>query len=65
MSEFKKSHLNRRSILKSSLAMLASSALTRSVDTQEPAIKNVNQASSLSTLKITDMLGQPRTAVGT
>ena len=57
MSEFKKSHLNRRSILKSSLAMLAGSALTRRVDAQEPAIKKVNQASSPSTLKITGFFG--------
>jgi L-alanine-DL-glutamate epimerase-like enolase superfamily enzyme len=55
MSDMQKPKFNRRSILKSSLAMLAGSAFTRSVDAQEPAIKNVNQASSPSTLKITDM----------
>ena len=47
--------INRRSILKSSLAMLAGGALSSSAEAAEPAIKNVNQASSPSTLKITDM----------
>jgi len=46
---------NRRSVLKSSLAVLAGSALGRTAQAAEPAIKNVNQASSPSALKITDM----------
>ena len=53
MSE--KPGLNRRSILKSSLAMLAGGAFARTADAAEPAIKNVNLASSPSALKITDM----------
>src|SRR6478752_2577072 len=55
MPEINNSHPNRRSILKSSMAMLAWSALARKVDAQEPAMKHVNHASSPSTLKITDM----------
>ena len=46
---------NRRSVLKSSLAVLAGSALGRAAEAAEPAIRNVNPASSPSTLKITDM----------
>jgi len=46
--------LNRRSVLKSSLAMLAGGALSGTSEA-EPAIKNVNFNSSPSTLKITDM----------
>ena len=51
----KRSNVNRRSVIKSSLALLAGGALAGNVDSQEPAIKNVNLASSPSTLKITDM----------
>ena len=51
----KQSNVNRRSVIKSSLALLAGGALAGNVDSQEPAIKNVNLASSPSTLKITDM----------
>lgn len=47
--------LNRRNVLKSSLAMLAGGALSRTAEATEPAIKNVNLNSSPSTLKITDM----------
>lgn len=46
---------NRRSVLKSSLAVLAGSALCRTAQAEEPAIRNVNPASSPSVLKITDM----------
>jgi L-alanine-DL-glutamate epimerase-like enolase superfamily enzyme len=46
---------SRRSVLKSSLAVLAGSALGRTAQAEEPAIKNVNPASSPSALKITDM----------
>ena len=48
---------NRRSILKSSLALLAGGALGTAAEAAvaEPAIKNVNTLSSPSTLKITDM----------
>ena len=45
--------IDRRSVLKSSLAVLAGGALGRSAEAEEPAIKNVNLASSPSTLKIT------------
>ena len=40
--------MNRRSVLKSSLAMLAGGALARHAEADEPAIKNVNHASSPS-----------------
>ena len=46
---------NRRSVLKSSLAVLAGSALGRTAQAAEAEIKNVNLASSPSALKITDM----------
>src|SRR5271155_621918 len=55
MSSDNKPSLNRRSMLKSSLAVLAGGALSPIAEAQEPAIRNVNQASSPSTLKITDM----------
>src|ERR1035438_5350987 len=45
----------RRSVLKSSLAVLAGSALGRTAQAAEPAIRNVNPAASPSALKITDM----------
>jgi L-alanine-DL-glutamate epimerase-like enolase superfamily enzyme len=49
--------LNRRNLLKSSLAVAACAALSPAARAaqQEPAIKNVNTNSSPSTLKITDM----------
>jgi len=49
--------LNRRNLLKSSLAVAAGAALSPAARAaqQEPAIKNVNANSSPSTLKITDM----------
>ncbi len=47
--------INRRRVLKSSLAVLAGSALAQRMDAAEPAIRSVNQASSPSALKITDM----------
>lgn len=50
-----KPSINRRSVLKSSLAVLAGGAFRRSAEAADPAIRNVNQASSPSTLKITDM----------
>src|ERR1039458_8545517 len=55
MSEASRHHFNRRSVLKTGLAVLAGGALARTAEATEPAIKNVNQASSPSTLKITDM----------
>ncbi len=57
MHDFKTPYFNRRSVLKSSLAMLAGGALGRTAEAAatEPAIKNVNRNSSPSTLKITDM----------
>ena len=55
MSDDSRTAVNRRSVLKSSLAMLAGGVLARTADAAEPAIKNVNTASSPSTLKITDM----------
>jgi hypothetical protein len=45
---------DRRSVLKSSLSLLAAGAAGRIAEAQ-PEIKNVNVASSPSTLKITDM----------
>ncbi len=54
MSNPKSFHLNRRSVLKSSLAVLAGGAIGQ-VAEAEPEIKNVNLASSPSSLKITDM----------
>jgi L-alanine-DL-glutamate epimerase-like enolase superfamily enzyme len=57
MSVSNRPNLNRRSVLKSSLALLAGGALGRTAEAAaaEPTIKNVNQFSSPSTLKITDM----------
>jgi len=57
MSNDNRPRFNRRTVLKSSLAMLAGGALGRTAEAAgaEPAIKNVNLASSPSTLKITDM----------
>jgi L-alanine-DL-glutamate epimerase-like enolase superfamily enzyme len=57
MSYFNRPNFNRRSVLKSSLALLAGGALGRTAEAAaaEPAIKNVNLNSSPSTLKITDM----------
>lgn len=46
---------NRRGVLKSSLAMVAGSVLGRRTADAQTSIKNVNQNSSPSTLKITDM----------
>ena len=51
---------NRRGVLKSSMAVLGGSLLSRyslekAAAEQEPAVKNVNLHSSPSTLKITDM----------
>ena len=46
--------VNRRSMLKSSLALMAGGAVAP-LATAEPEVKNVNTASSPSTLKITDM----------
>jgi hypothetical protein len=60
MSEFSKSKINRRGVLKSSMAVLGGGLLSRyslekAAAEQEPAVKNVNLNSSPSTLKITDM----------
>src|SRR5580698_6131757 len=55
MPKDSKPSLNRRSMLKSSLAVLAGGALGHTAEAQQPAIRNVNQASSPSALKITDM----------
>src|ERR1017187_4371150 len=55
MSDDSRTAVNRRSVLKSSLAMLAGGVLARTADAAEPAIKNVNTASIPSALKITDM----------
>jgi hypothetical protein len=46
---------NRRGVLKSSLAMVAGSFLGRRTADAQTSIKNVNQNSSPSTLKITDL----------
>src|SRR5579862_6197537 len=46
--------LNRRNVLKSSLALVAGGAVAQLAEA-EPEIKNVNTASSPSSLKITDM----------
>ena len=54
MSDPSKNGVNRRTVLKSSLALLAGGAVTPIV-AAEPEIKNVNTASSPSDLKITDM----------
>src|ERR1700690_2422341 len=54
MAPLKDLRLNRRNILKSSLALLAGGAVGK-VAKGEPEIKNVNLASSPSSLKITDM----------
>ena len=54
MADADKFRFNRRSILKSSLALLAGGAVGR-VAEAEAEIKNVNPASSPSSLKITDM----------
>src|ERR1035441_3326317 len=57
MSYFNRPNFNRRSVLKSSLALLAGGALGRTAEAAaaEPAIKNVNLNSSPSTLKITEL----------
>ncbi len=59
MPENRKPNFSRRSVIKSSLAMMAGGALARAAEAAaaetEPAIKNVNANSSPSTLKITDM----------
>lgn len=47
--------MNRRNVLKSSLAALAGGTLGRNAVAEEPAIKDVNRGSSPSALKITDM----------
>ena len=49
------SKFNRRSVLKSSLAILAGGVLGRRTAEAQTAIKGVNQNSNPSTLKITDM----------
>jgi L-alanine-DL-glutamate epimerase-like enolase superfamily enzyme len=59
MPEERTSNFSRRSVIKSSLAMMAGGALARAAEAAaaetEPAIKNVNTNSSPSALKITDM----------
>jgi len=55
MPEQSRSGFDRRNVLKSSLAMAVAGVLGRTAEAREPAIKNVNPASSPSTLKITDM----------
>src|SRR5450631_1943477 len=60
MSDFIGSKFNRRGVLKSSMAVLGGSLLSRyslekAAAEAEPAVKNVNLNSSPSTLKITDM----------
>jgi L-alanine-DL-glutamate epimerase-like enolase superfamily enzyme len=55
MSESTKKGVNRRAVLKGSLAALAGGALGARGAAEEPAIQNVNTNSSPSTLKITDM----------
>ena len=55
MSDDNRPTFNRRSVLMSSLAVLAGAVLGRTAEAAEPAIKNVNLASSPSTLKISDM----------
>jgi len=55
MPEQSRSGFDRRNVLKSSLAMAVAGVLGRDAESAEPAIKNVNPASSPSTLKITDM----------
>ncbi|UWZ81933.1 mandelate racemase/muconate lactonizing enzyme family protein [Occallatibacter riparius] len=55
MHMFGAGRFNRRSVLKSSLAALAAAALGRTAQPAEPALRNVNTASSPSALKITDM----------
>src|ERR1700745_2975046 len=54
MSDEKKVEVNRRSVLKSSLALLAGGSAAR-LPHPEPEIKSVNAPSSPSSLKITDM----------
>ncbi len=54
MSDPNNAGMNRRSVLKSSLALLAGGAVGP-MAAAEPEIKNVNSASSPSNLKITDM----------
>src|SRR5579863_5861616 len=54
MSDPNKAGMNRRNVLKSSLALLAGGAVGP-MAAAEAEIKNVNTASSPSTLKITDM----------
>src|ERR1039457_1109121 len=57
MSDHSTLNMNRRSVLKSSLAVLAGGALSQAAGASatESSIKNVNLNSSPSTLKITDM----------
>jgi L-alanine-DL-glutamate epimerase-like enolase superfamily enzyme len=55
MSESTKHGVNRRAVLKGSLAALAGGALGARGAAEAPAIQNVNTSSSPSTLKITDM----------
>jgi L-alanine-DL-glutamate epimerase-like enolase superfamily enzyme len=55
MSEDAKQGVNRRAVLKTSLAALAGGALGARGAAEAPAIQNVNANSSPSTLKITDM----------
>ena len=54
MSSGRRFEVNRRSVLKSTLALLAGGAMGKAA-AGEPEIRNVNTASSPSTLKITDM----------
>src|SRR5215469_16062504 len=54
MPDARSLRMNRRNILKSSLALIAGGAAAQLADA-EPEIKNVNTASSPSSLKITDM----------
>src|SRR6516162_3752485 len=54
MPDDNKLRVNRRRVLKSSLALLAGGAASHLAEA-EPEIKNVNTASSPSSLKITDM----------
>ncbi len=54
MAQANRHDLNRRTVLKSSLAMLAGSAMGE-MARADPEIRNVSLASSPSTLKITDM----------
>ncbi len=60
MSDFSKLKFNRRGVLKSGMAVVGGSLLSRyslekAADAAEPAVKNVNLNSTPSMLKITDM----------